>query len=63
MKNQSFGKLSFGEKFGYSLGDAAANLAWRPLIAFLPIFYTDVFGLPIAAVSLLLLLTLSLIHI
>jgi GPH family glycoside/pentoside/hexuronide:cation symporter len=59
MENQKFGKLSFGEKFGYSLGDAAANLAWRPLMAFLPIFYTDTFGLPEASVALLLGLTRS----
>jgi glycoside/pentoside/hexuronide:cation symporter, GPH family len=59
MNNQKFGKLSFGEKFGYSLGDTAANLAWRPLIAFLPIFYTDTFGLSGAAVALLLVLTRS----
>jgi GPH family glycoside/pentoside/hexuronide:cation symporter len=59
MENQKFGKLSFGEKFGYSLGDAAANVAWRPLMAFLPIFYTDTFGLPEAAVGLLLVLTRS----
>ncbi len=59
MDNQKFGRLSFGEKLGYSLGDAAANLAWRPLMAFLPIFYTDTFGLPEAAVGLLLVLTRS----
>ena len=59
MENQKFGKLSFKEKFGYSLGDAAANLAWRPLMAFLPIFYTDTFHLPPAAVGLLLVLTRS----
>jgi len=52
-------KLSFKEKFGYSLGDAAANIAWRPLMAFLPIFYTDTFGLPETTVALLLLLTRS----
>ena len=59
MDNQKFGKLSFGEKLGYSLGDAAANLAWRPLMAFLPIFYTDTFGIPEASVGLLLVLTRS----
>ncbi|MBN1951773.1 MAG: MFS transporter [Bacteroidales bacterium] len=59
MDNQKFGKLAFKEKFGYSLGDAAANLAWRPLMAFLPIFYTDTFGLPLASVGLLLALTRS----
>ena len=57
MDDQKFGKLSFGEKFGYSLGDAAANIAWRPLMAYLPMFYTDTFGLTSGAVALLLLLT------
>jgi glycoside/pentoside/hexuronide:cation symporter, GPH family len=55
MENQKFGKLSFGEKLGYATGDTAANLAWRPLIAFLPIFYTDTFGLSAATVGFLLL--------
>lgn len=57
MDNNKFGKLSFGEKFGYSLGDAAANIAWRPLMAYLPMFYTDTFGLTSGTVALLLLLT------
>jgi GPH family glycoside/pentoside/hexuronide:cation symporter len=50
-------KLSLGEKIGYALGDTSANIAWRPLMSFLPIFYTDVFGLPLAVVSSLLLIT------
>ncbi len=48
-------KLSFFEKIGYGLGDTAANLVWRTLMVFLPIFYTDVFGLSAAAVGTLLL--------
>jgi GPH family glycoside/pentoside/hexuronide:cation symporter len=55
MDNQKFSKLSFGEKIGYAMGDTAANLAWRPLIAFLPIFYTDTFGLSATVVGFLLL--------
>jgi len=47
--------LSVGEKIGYGLGDTAANLVWRTLIFFLPIFYTDVFGLTAAAVGTLML--------
>ena len=57
MKQQLISKLPFKEKIGYALGDTAANIAWRPLMSFLPIFYTDVFGLPIITVSLLLLIT------
>ncbi len=48
-------KLSLKEKIGYALGDTAANIAWRTIGPFLPIFYTDVFGLGTAAVATLLL--------
>lgn len=48
-------KLTVLEKVGYGLGDTATNLVWRTLMVFLPIFYTDVFGLPAAAVGTLLL--------
>lgn len=48
-------KLTLKEKIGYALGDTAANIAWRTIGPFLPIFYTDVFGLGTAAVATLLL--------
>lgn len=48
-------KISVPEKIGYGLGDTATNLVWRTLMVFLPIFYTDVFGLSAAAVGTLLL--------
>ena len=48
-------KLTIKEKIGYALGDTAANIAWRTIGPFLPIFYTDVFGLEAAAVAVLLL--------
>ena len=38
-------KVSFGEKLGYSLGDAAANLVFQMMMIFQLKFYTDVFGL------------------
>src|SRR2546423_6030439 len=38
-------KLPFLEKFGYSLGDAAANFVFMTMILFQSNFYTDVFGL------------------
>jgi sugar (glycoside-pentoside-hexuronide) transporter len=38
-------KLSFGEKFGYGLGDLAANLVFQTVMALQMIFYTDTFGL------------------
>lgn len=47
-------KLSVLEKTGYGLGDTATNLVWRTLMVFLPIFYTDVFGITAAAVGTLL---------
>lgn len=44
-------KLSFGEKAGYGLGDAASNFFFQTSIYFLTFFYTDVFGLSPAAVG------------
>lgn len=49
-------KLSLTEKVGYAMGDAASNLVWRAALAFLAVFYTDVYGISAAAASLLLLL-------
>lgn len=49
-------KLPLKEKIGYALGDAAANLVWRGALAFLMVFYTDVFGISAAAAGLLLLI-------
>ena len=37
-------KLSFTEKAGYSLGDAAANFVFMSMVLFQLNFYTDVFG-------------------
>jgi GPH family glycoside/pentoside/hexuronide:cation symporter len=41
-------KLSFGEKFGYSLGDLAANFVFQALLALQLDFYTHTFGLTAA---------------
>ena len=41
-------KLSFLEKAGYSLGDAAANFVFMTMILFQSNFYTDVFGVSAA---------------
>ncbi len=54
-EEQTMQKLSVVEKVGYGLGDTATNLVWRTLMVFLPIFYTDVFGISAAAVGTLLL--------
>ncbi len=50
-------KLSIKEKIGFSLGDCASNLFFQSFILFLLIFYTDVFGLPAAAVGTMFLIT------
>jgi len=48
-------KLSFIEKAGYSGGDSAANFVFMTMILFQTNFYTDVFGLSVAAASAILL--------
>ena len=46
-------RLSFLEKLGYGLGDTASNFVFHPINLFLVYYYTDVFGLPPGAVSVL----------
>ncbi|MGD0778499.1 MAG: glycoside-pentoside-hexuronide (GPH):cation symporter, partial [Candidatus Solibacter sp.] len=48
-------KLSFAEKAGYSLGDAAANFVFMTMILFQLNFYTDTLGISAAAAGTLLL--------
>jgi len=50
-------KLTLKEKIGFSLGDTASNLYFQIVMSFIPIFYTDVFGLPAAAMSFMFLIT------
>ena len=38
-------KLSIGEKVGFACGDLASNLYFQTFMTFMPIFYTDIFGL------------------
>jgi Na+/melibiose symporter-like transporter len=49
------GKLSFAEKAGYSLGDAAANFVFMTMILFQLNFYTDTLGIAAASAGSLLL--------
>lgn len=49
------GKLSFVEKTGYSLGDAAANFVFMTMILFQLNFYTDTLGITAAAAGTMLL--------
>lgn len=55
MSERAFQKLSFIEKAGYSLGDLAANLIFQTLMAFLAFFYTDIYKIPPAKASLVML--------
>lgn len=55
--NFNVDKLSLNEKVGYAAGDVASNFYWRVFDVFLLIFYTDVFGLPAAAVGTMILVT------
>ena len=45
MKRIESQRVSLGEKIGYSLGDAGANLVFQMMVMFQLKFYTDVFGL------------------
>ena len=49
-------KLSVIEKIGYSLGDLAANLIFQTLMAFLAFFYTDIYKIPPAKASFVMLI-------
>ena len=49
--------LSVREKFGYSLGDFASDLFFMLFIYYGLFFYTDVFGIPAAAVGTMFLVT------
>jgi len=53
----SEGRLSFREKAGYSLGDAASNFYWKTFEFFIIFFYTDVFGISAGAVGTMMLVT------
>ena len=45
------------EKIGYGLGDMASSMFWKLFGSYLMIFYTDVFGMPAAAVGTMFLVT------
>jgi glycoside/pentoside/hexuronide:cation symporter, GPH family len=47
-------KLSFKEKFGYSLGEIGGTISWQGMMFYLGFFYTDIFGLTAQAAALLL---------
>lgn len=42
-------KISLKEKLGFSLGEYSSSIVWQTLMFFLPVFYTDIFGLTATA--------------
>ena len=50
-------RVKLKEKIGYGFGDAASSMFWKLFSMYLLIFYTDVFGLPAAAVGTMFLIT------
>lgn len=49
--------IKFKEKIGYGFGDMASSMFWKLFGSYLMIFYTDVFGMPAAAVGTMFLVT------
>ncbi|MEO6004811.1 MAG: MFS transporter [Opitutus sp.] len=50
-------KLPLREKLAYGCGDFASCLFWRTFMVYLPLFYTDVFGISAAALGTMLLVS------
>lgn len=50
-------KLPIRERIGFGFGDAAASMFWKLFSMYLLFFYTDVFGIPAAAVGTMFLVT------
>ena len=55
MERSASSNVPITEKLGYGLGDAAANLVWRGVMAFAAAFYTDTLGIGAAAAATLML--------
>lgn len=51
MTTPSSDRLGFKEKLAYGLGDTASNFFFQVINIFLAYYYTDIFGLPAAAVG------------
>lgn len=49
--------ITLKEKIGYGFGDMASSMFWKLFGSYLLIFYTDVFGLPAAAIGTMFLAT------
>ena len=48
---------SLKEKIGYGFGDMSSSMFWKIFSYYLPIFYSDVFGLSLGATATLMLVT------
>ncbi len=57
MSNEGTHQLKFRERLGYGLGDTASNFFFQTFNIFLLYYYTDVFGIPAAAVGTMLFVT------
>ena len=49
--------IALKEKIGYGFGDMASSMFWKLFGSYLMVFYTDVFGMPAAAVGTMFLVT------
>lgn len=50
-------RVRFSEKIGYGFGDMASSMFWKVFSYYLPFFYSNVFGLTLDQVALLLIVT------
>lgn len=48
---------SFKEKIGYGFGDMSSSMFWKIFTAYLPFFYSNIFGLSLEATGVLMLVT------
>ena len=55
--NNTKGKVPFISKLAYGFGDVGCNFSWSFVVSFLMIFYTHVFGISMAAVATLMLVS------
>ena len=50
-------KAPLSEKIGYGLGDMSSSMFWKIFTAYLPFFYSNIFGLTLEATGVLMLVT------
>ena len=57
MQSVTCSKAKLSEKIGYGFGDMSSSMFWKIFSYYLPIFYSDVFGLKPQHAAFLLLIT------